>query len=431
MLLFIRCFLWVIAVFHILSVVLIYNTNSWLWSTSMALIRELVRSVFFVIIIVFYSHKNHHKRFLEKFSTTIGLTIFLFSYSIIFSLLKWKWMFDIVIWIKYTLRYIAIFLMAIYIWSVIQTQQESEKKIKQFISWLTKLIIGIIIGGIIRQLLKHTIPSFFYYLWYGPVGDFVLWSAPPLYYRTWPWWMPRLSWIFAGPNNYWYFLVLYSSFVLYWIQKKAKKSKWLLYWLLYWFSALTTLSRWVLVWIISQCMTILYIARKKINYKIWYIFSFGITGALIILIIVSLYKWWSTIEHITKSMEWVKNIIQNPMWFWLWTAGPAIHYKWTLLPENYYLQLIADIGFFWAFIWLLLWIHIGSMIKQIIIKNNNKNIFIIGSMLLGLGWLAVEWLFLHVFEDSMVNYLFFIPFWIILWYEIRKNYEKELWKNSE
>jgi hypothetical protein len=26
------------------------------------------------------------------------------------------------------------------------------------------------------------------------------------------------------------------------------------------------------------------------------------------------------------------------------------------------------------------------------------------------------WLFLHVFEDSMVNYLFFVVYWILLGY---------------
>ena len=34
---------------------------------------------------------------------------------------------------------------------------------------------------------------------------------------------------------------------------------------------------------------------------------------------------------------------------------------------------------------------------------------------IGFFALFIMWLFLHVFEDSMVNYLFFTIYWIILW----------------
>jgi hypothetical protein len=35
-------------------------------------------------------------------------------------------------------------------------------------------------------------------------------------------------------------------------------------------------------------------------------------------------------------------------------------------------------------------------------------------------------LFLHVFEDSIVNYLFFIPFWLLWWYWLRP-FAKSTW----
>jgi hypothetical protein len=37
-------------------------------------------------------------------------------------------------------------------------------------------------------------------------------------------------------------------------------------------------------------------------------------------------------------------------------------------------------------------------------------------MSLGFGGLLIEWLVLHVFIDSMVNYLFFVPYGVTVGY---------------
>ena len=83
------------------------------------------------------------------------------------------------------------------------------------IRWFVYISIFIVLWWLLRQLGKIVLPELFYWIWYGSVGDYVLWAHPPLYYRTWPGGMMRLQGLFAGPNNYGFFLVAYFSVVCY------------------------------------------------------------------------------------------------------------------------------------------------------------------------------------------------------------------------
>ena len=53
-------------------------------------------------------------------------------------------------------------------------------------------------------------------------------SAPPLYYRTGPGGMMRLQGLFAGPNNYGFFLVGISALVVAYVSRRARDWKQLL-----------------------------------------------------------------------------------------------------------------------------------------------------------------------------------------------------------
>ena len=68
---------------------------------------------------------------------------------------------------------------------------------------------------------------------------------------------------------------------------------------------------------------------------------------------------------------------------------------------------------------LLLWIYEEKLLRLELIKNeavSNEDYQLFITLQRWLLALLVMWLFLHVFEDSMVNYLFFVIYWILLGY---------------
>lgn len=81
--------------------------------------------------------------------------------------------------------------------------------------WLSYVLVI----GLIWQLGKLLAPDFFARFGYGPVGDYLVGEAPPLYYRTGPGGVMRLQGIFAGPNNYGYFLVGRCSLLVWYISQ--------------------------------------------------------------------------------------------------------------------------------------------------------------------------------------------------------------------
>jgi hypothetical protein len=136
-------------------------------------------------------------------------------------------------------------------------------------------------------------------------------------------------------------------------------------------------------------------------------------GILLILGIVwlSVLKWASTLGHIQAKFGSIKYVLQDPSGYGLGTSWPAVHHNGTILPENYFLQLILDIWTIW-FILRALVIrqlqNISGKIKRYFVDK--QNLIYQLRLALTIGWLAmlVMGLFLHVFEDSMVNYIFFI-----------------------
>ena len=144
----------------------------------------------------------------------------------------------------------------------------------------------------------------------------------------------------------------------------------------------------------------------------------------------------STIGHIQAKWDWIQQVINQPLWYGLGSSWPAVHHSWMFLPENYYLQLMLDLGTVWFLIWcwvLFYWIYEQkklrlNLIKKEAISDDNYQLFI--TLQRGILALLVMALFLHVFEDSMVNYLFFVPYWILLGYlsciaDEKENVKKE------
>jgi hypothetical protein len=147
---------------------------------------------------------------------------------------------------------------------------------------------------------------------------------------------------------------------------------------------------------------------------------------------LSILKPESTIWHFKANFAYIWEIINNSLWHWLWTSWPAIHHEWTMLPENYFMQIMLDIWTVWFILWCIIIFQILIIFKTIEndfqkrkYSDEDAAVFLQRKRLL--LWriaLLIMWLFLHVFEDSMVNYLFFCTFGLLSGY-LSKLYEQK------
>ncbi|MDR3168258.1 MAG: hypothetical protein LBU27_00390 [Candidatus Peribacteria bacterium] len=48
--------------------------------------------------------------------------------------------------------------------------------------------------------------------------------------------------------------------------------------------------------------------------------------------------------HLTSKLGAIPQIINQPLGYGLGSSGPAIHHNGTMLPENYYFEILLDTG---------------------------------------------------------------------------------------
>jgi len=196
-------------------------------------------------------------------------------------------------------------------------------------------------------------------------------------------------------------------------------------------SGFLTLSRWVIVWRFVQSIFLaipLLTTQRRQTYKRFLLVWASIVWGL--LVALSLLKRWSTVERFHKRSEWRQFVRSAPfLGHWLWTSWPAVHHSGSVVPENFFLQLWIDS---WI-VWLLLWIYTCSLLwlkkttqqtytsyKKWLsnISDENKYSYF---MTIWRIWLLCTWMFLHILEDSMVVYLFFVPYGLLWWTIPQKN----------
>ncbi len=438
-------FLWVffvlIALYHIIVTILWYGILWWNSQAMISISRDAIRIVFFMIII--FSNIKQIKKYLQKRKNVRIRFVVLIVFATLTSLLNWKSPGDMMIWLKYGLYYLVVFLTASFIWFA------GIKKINiNQISWVQRFLLWIVFFGFLRQLLKIIKPEIFMNIWYGSFDDFYFGSNPPIYYLTSFEGTTRRQWIFSGPNNYGYFLVAFLPLILLWRWKWLDKIKsiiknplWnldVLFVLLRILAILMTLSRSAIIWmiLITWILAKEWIRKNK-KIAIWILWIF-----VLWIIWLSVLKHESTINHVQAKLSYVWEIVDNPLWHWLWTSWPAVHHNGTMLPENYFIQMMLDIWTVWFIFWCMVIFQILLIFKWIekwetknkilnakniselwtlnheLVYSHRKRFYIWRSILL------VIWLFLHVFEDSMVNYLFFMCFGILSWY-LSKIYDRK------
>ena len=317
----------------------------------------------------------------------------------------------IAVWIKYTLYYILPFLTAIYLGTVRHSVYDKNT----FAAWIHRIwksIIVILLVWWLWQIAKNIWPDFFSWFGYGPLGDYVFAAKPPLYYLTGPRGIQRLSGIFSWPNNYWYFLVVFFGLFRYGVRAyvKSRVLKWLLR-SFYCVTLLATLSRWAILWVLIQILLISYViyhTQRRI------IIAAGIAW-LVAVWWLSVLKWQSTVAHITAKMASLQYVQRAPRWYGLWSSGPSVHSQWWYLPENFFIQVMMDLWLHGFVIRSWFWLVTFGVISRIYKKTTfSRSLLFFVSV--GFVWIMLEWLFLHVLEDSMVNYLYFIVRGIMLWY---------------
>jgi len=421
---FLKPFLIFVVLYHLFVTVIRYGVLGWAYPEIPALGRDAIWLFFFAIILIanFRTIKTYLKTWKRPWITLI--IILLFGVGV--SLLKGKWIYDIFVGIKYGLLYLFIFLSSTFLGRIF-----TEKNTNKFLKFLKYVLITTLIVWFLRQGLKFIWPDLFLKIGYGPFNDFVFGVKPPIYYLTWYKWTPRRQGIFSWPNNYGYFLIAFLPAVMFFFKQKYEAIKKLminnkktiinisvaLLWIL---AIILTLSRTAFIGGIVG-LAVINIQRirkhKKIAIGIWIILLAGLVG-------LSILKWDSTIGHIQAKFGSIKYVIDQPSGYGLGTSGPAVHFNGTILPENYYIQLMLDIGTIGFLLRAVIILQITRLARKIqkIFKTlkanaNIQTIYLIRTWLnIWRVSLLVMGMFLHVFEDSMVNYLFFVSRGILTWY---------------
>ncbi len=400
---FIKVFIIYILLYAVLATWLVHN--GYISQTLMAITKEVFWFWFVIVLMIIY------RKILSQYISMMYIYYLMFLFLICIWLVVTTFMQsgnaeiyqNIIIWLKYGILFMWIMMSASFVGFVYKYQNLNYEIL---IKDILQIVIFFLMIGLFWQWAKFIWPDFFIkYLWFWPIGDFDF-GNPPLYYRTWPGGIARYNWVFSWPNNLWFLLVLLRSVVIF------SKKLWIKLWqkILYVVICGIVMSRGLIVGVL--CQTIIYIYIQKQYHR--YIMGFG-SVCILWIVWLSIYKRDSTIDHLSLFFASFDKFLANIWWYGLGSSGPAVHRHGTILPENFYLQIMIDFGAVW-FVGFLGWRSVYIYKQYHAIQSD----YIYMLLSIGLIWLFVEWLFLHVWEDSMVNYIFMIMYGMSWGYSLRK-----------
>lgn len=426
-----------------------YLVYGW-WRISNSLLTSWLRDIFFwwVALITLIRYRAYLLSFLKwyrRLITPILILLILNSYYIIQSINS----FQTIAGSKYDIMVFVILLVS-YRFGYLISKTNSDTKFlqytKRFLSW--SLII--IVVGIFRQLAKNLVPGLFInYLGYSLPSDFVPYTNPPIYYLTWSWWIQRLSGLFNGPNVLGFFLILMASPLYFWIKRSTTKTKTILFVIFYILVSFLTLSRAALVWITLQYLCIFWyhyiIQDQQYRHQTRQEWTSKIITILWIIglafVLFQGMNYWKSDSNTERHWSWlaIQSILEDPpplLGYGPGTVWPAQHYQddyylhlknKNALVENTYLQILINqwrIGaalFAWIIVAL---IYAHYQIRKKTLKSSHSWYMYHITQHMGLwmfGLLCVA-MFLHIFIDSMINYLFFTLYGSLIVYQLeRKN----------
>ena len=379
----------------------------------------------FVLILFLLNWKNF-LNFLKKYRFLIFLLVLYILVWIVVSFYRWGSFKQMLIGFKYDILPFVIFITSLFVWYLLNIRRE---KLKVVFNILVYFGIFLVLNFII-WILKIVFPGIFYSLWYWKIRNFLPNLPPPVYYTSGAWGLPRLSWLFWGPNEYGFFLLFFLSIFYYFAIKLdtflkvlrrrfSDIARWYFSKLYFWdlINGFFTLSRAYLLWVIIE--SIIAFRKKLVDKLIWTTIWFIIL--FIGLFVLNKARPLSTFDHFALTKLGILYVKDNPLWYGLWTAWPSAFYTANTnnlreikkkVPENTYLQIAIDMGVIGVILFVVILFYIIKLwlVPKNSLENNLKRYSIYGFI-----WLLVAGFFLHIFGDSMVVYFIFIWLWLILW----------------
>ena len=443
----------VMAIFFILQTFLSF----WIHVIDNTIVLSTIRDVFFGISISISILRwwKHILPFLLRYRLQIISILTIIIVNIVYYITYTGDKLSIIAGIKYDIFHFIIIGAGLWLWYLIYVYKKWSE-LSTYIQRFLRISIGIIILGVIRQLAKNIVPDVFLsYIGYSSPSDFVPYDKPPIYYITWAWGIERLSWLFVWPNTLGFFLILMTSVLYFYIKNSIKKKYILIGSFIYIIISLLTLSRWAIVGISLQILLLIgyeaYIVGGKTfseSNKLFFtkkipVIILTIISTIIALFSINLWKQDSNSERI-NSWETITKILNQRiplLWYGPWYVWPARHYTTNYkddqkndyaMLENIYLQTLINQGRLWFILFLtvfssLYYIHY-TILQYLSFYKNSNNLYILKItqyMGLWLLWLLFIGSFLHIFIDSMVTYLFLLPYAILIWYSYSSITTKE------
>lgn len=413
---YIKAFLIFISLYFILHTILVYG---WWWvsKTLTSFSKEILWFGFALVIALVYWKSTI--KFIKQYKALTLVSLFILVIWSSITIIQWDMLTDsiknIIIWVKYGVLYMYIFYTALLVWYIAK-----DKIDDRFVNWVYYFYLGVICVWFLIQISKLIFPDLRYSIWFRTIDIYRPDMAPPIYYLTNVDGFVRLSWLFSGPNNYWFWLVGVLS-IFAWSRELGvwKSSKYDIFGkIIYIASSILNLGRSIWIGMITQI--IIYLKKNNIISKYKKTFYGLSILAIWALGYMTYHKWDSTIKHFESTIHGISKFLNNPWWYWLGSSGPGIYYNGFILPENYYLQIMIDFGIIWLILIMAFWVYIFWYSKNIWFTSTTSH-RLNYMYLAGFVGMCIVGLVLHVFEDSMVNYLIFVPRWLILGNLMRKS----------
>lgn len=419
--------------------------NGW-WLFSSSLIMSSMRDIAFLGVAgsTFFIFRRYLVSFIRIYKYFLLIIVCLFLWAIIGWYIHSSTAIYFLAGVKFDLSYLVLLTIGLWWGHCIGQSIGGHWYLSSFFQWLWKVLPWIVLGGIVWQGAKLLWPDFFIqYGWYWWPGDFAPWSQPPLYYITGPGGIPRLSALFVWPNTFWFFLILFGGAWLYRLrQQEKRKLPRIIAALGYLVCIIATLSRSAVLAVTVQALVVVtFLPIMQWWQIVWnklrpYLFK-RLAGVVVILslsaaVIVFMNQWKNTSnsERMSSLEQSYTLLTRNPRTGYgpghVW---PARHYhpdyalqpKNTLaLVENIYMQIWINLwlpGIIW---WWVLWLILLSYVRKIMQtaqetwSQKQRLTHYLTAMGIGLVSLLMVGWFLDIFIDSMVNYLFFILFGILI-----------------
>lgn len=198
--------------YHLLVTFLGYGAG-WIDQSMFAMFRDGLRIL--LCAVIFLLNYQHWKAYFQQWGKIWLALGGLLGFGVLTSFFLFdKSPSELLIGIKYGIWRLIILLSATGLGFFWQKREKSQTSFSSLARVLKLSLVGILVLGRIWQLGKLVFPDFFFAFGYGKLDDFHFGANPPIYYLTGFEGTLRWQGLFAGPNNYGYFLVLFLPLLL-------------------------------------------------------------------------------------------------------------------------------------------------------------------------------------------------------------------------